>query len=74
MIVLARVAELVDALDSKSGFRKEVLVRFQSRVLYTISETLETHYFRGFLLFRTLLFFTFSPFVLIGFVPYLSLQ
>jgi hypothetical protein len=31
----ARVAELVDALDSKSGYRKVVLVRFQSRVQHT---------------------------------------
>ena len=56
--VPARVAELVDALDSKSGFRKEVLVRFQSRVLYIILKTLETQCLRGFLLFRTFLFFT----------------
>ena len=27
----ARVAELVDAADSKSAIRKDVLVRFQSR-------------------------------------------
>jgi hypothetical protein len=27
----ARVAELVDAADSKSAVRKDVLVRFQSR-------------------------------------------
>ena len=29
----ARVAELVDAADSKSAVRKDVLVRFQSRAL-----------------------------------------
>ena len=29
----ARVAELVDAADSKSAVRKNVLVRFQSRAL-----------------------------------------
>ncbi len=29
----ARVAELVDAADSKSAIRKDVLVRFQSRAL-----------------------------------------
>ena len=62
--VPARVAELVDALDSKSGFRKEVLVRFQSRVLYTISETLETQCFLGFLFCWVFLFFTFLPYVL----------
>ena len=28
---IARVAELVDAADSKSAVRKDVLVRFQSR-------------------------------------------
>ncbi|MEY2829975.1 MAG: hypothetical protein RIQ33_1833 [Bacteroidota bacterium] len=32
-LVFARVAELVDAADSKSAVRKDVLVRFQSRVL-----------------------------------------
>jgi hypothetical protein len=31
----ARVAELVDAADSKSAVRKDVLVRFQSRALKT---------------------------------------
>ena len=70
--VPARVAELVDALDSKSGFRKEVLVRFQSRVLYIILKTLETQCLRGFLLFRTFLFFTFLPYVLTSFVPLMS--
>jgi hypothetical protein len=30
-ISFARVAELVDAADSKSAVRKDVLVRFQSR-------------------------------------------
>ncbi len=30
---IARVAELVDAADSKSAVRKDVLVRFQSRAL-----------------------------------------
>ena len=30
----ARVAELVDAADSKSAVRKDVLVRFQSRALW----------------------------------------
>ena len=29
--IKARVAELVDAADSKSAVRKDVLVRFQSR-------------------------------------------
>ena len=29
--MIARVAELVDAADSKSAVRKDVLVRFQSR-------------------------------------------
>ncbi len=32
-INFARVAELVDAADSKSAVRKDVLVRFQSRAL-----------------------------------------
>ena len=31
-MVFARVAELVDALDSKSSFRKKVRVRFPPRV------------------------------------------
>ena len=30
-LTTARVAELVDAADSKSAVRKDVLVRFQSR-------------------------------------------
>ena len=33
----ARVAELVDAADSKSAVRKDVLVRFQSRALGTVT-------------------------------------
>ena len=32
----ARVAELVDAADSKSAVRKNVLVRFQSRARYPL--------------------------------------
>ena len=32
-VAQARVAELVDAADSKSAVRKDVLVRFQSRAL-----------------------------------------
>ena len=32
-LFFARVAELVDAADSKSAVRKDVLVRFQSRAL-----------------------------------------
>ena len=32
----ARVAELVDAADSKSAVRKDVLVRFQSRAPFKI--------------------------------------
>tara|TARA_A100001011_G_scaffold228847_1_gene236995 strand:- start:3 stop:221 length:219 start_codon:yes stop_codon:yes gene_type:complete len=34
--VIARVAELVDALDSKSGFLMEVGVRFPSRAPYLV--------------------------------------
>ena len=39
----ARVAELVDAADSKSAIRKDVLVRFQSRAHQeAVSNKLET--------------------------------
>jgi hypothetical protein len=38
--LFARVAELVDAADSKSAVRKDVLVRFQSRAQNRISGNL----------------------------------
>jgi hypothetical protein len=47
----ARVAELVDAADSKSAVRKDVLVRFQSRALKKL------HSFMGLFLLGVGLFF-----------------
>ena len=50
LTIKARVAELVDAADSKSAVRKDVLVRFQSRAL-EVFETLVSIEFDGVLLF-----------------------
>ena len=48
----ARVAELVDAADSKSAVRKDVLVRFQSRAPSDPCISLFYTDLQGFLLFR----------------------
>ena len=45
--LLARVAELVDAADSKSAVRKDVSVRLRSRARFKNSLVI---YYRGFLL------------------------
>jgi hypothetical protein len=60
----ARVAELVDAADSKSAIRKDVLVRFQSRALDNPCISLITIDLQGFIISHTSLFtssFRFLP-------------
>ena len=47
----ARVAELVDAADSKSAVRKDVLVRFQSRALYNPCILMKSIDLQGFLFY-----------------------
>ena len=59
----ARVAELVDAADSKSAVRKDVLVRFQSRALYNPCKSLKSIDLQGFFVLSNLLFHSFYRFL-----------
>jgi hypothetical protein len=61
----ARVAELVDAADSKSAIRKDVLVRFQSRALCNPCISLITIDLQGFIIFIAHFFPLFFAFYLL---------
>jgi hypothetical protein len=54
---------LVDAADSKSAVRKDVLVRFQSRALYNPCISLITIDLQGFYLFLSPFFASFFRFL-----------
>ena len=65
-LTTARVAELVDAADSKSAVRKDVLVRFQSRARVKFINPCYSKKYKGFLFLgdtfgdRTSIFFSFQ--------------
>jgi hypothetical protein len=63
VILPARVAELVDAADSKSAVRKNVLVRFQSRAQLNACRSLKSIDLQVFLCLVTLSLSPFMPLI-----------